>query len=779
MSRKEKLLQSAQKNLKKKQVSKAIKDYQKLVELEPQDVRCRQKLGELLSRSNRTEEALEQYEAVAKYYVENDFQVKAIAIFKQIQRLDPDHVQSYMRLAELNEKQGLVGNALSEYQALVSFHEKRNEQEEAVNVLKKMRDLDGSNLNVRAKLVETCARLGRSDEAVDEFQGISEVLKQKKAYDKILKLYEMFLPILPEVPAMQKGLASILIDKGEVDKGIRLVQDLLKQQPNDAELLTVLAHGYTTQGNHKSARMTYQQLVQLQPKDLDLRQALIQSCLADHQFTMALDDLEEWKDSFLQAERLTELKTFYEQLREQMPDDRRILQTLDSIYALTGDGDKLLDIMQPDAVAPSDMGEVVEDLLGDDDLLSTFDDDVQEDLEGDFLVAGVGEDIPEELDESDFLAIDDDEEISFDDLSDDAFATETAATDAPTEEDFFDLELELETNDSAPSDVSETGTEELVLDDVAAPAPAAEAAEVMLTSDAQSDDVFEFDDAELELEPLELEDEIVELELGDVVTDAPTTIQVAEDPATTLEEVDFFLQQGLTAEAEQLCRTFLEKSPDSAEIQNKLQQIRQDILASNSEPVEPVSPPEATAAADENVSLFDDLMAELEDEEVQEDTVAEEEDESATGNVRLGEKLDKNDVDSHYNLGIAYKEMGLLDDAIAEFRKILFDPERFVASHTLLGVCLAEKGQFDDAEKALKKGLEHVDLTDSQRYSLHYELGLLFEKMDQPLNALDSYQYVSDFDPLFRDVKSKVTALRDQLGMDAQEAVGKDRVSYL
>ena len=65
---KDKLLESAQKNLKKKQVVKAIKDYVKIVELDPADVRSRQKLAELYVRTSKNTEAYEQYESVAKYF---------------------------------------------------------------------------------------------------------------------------------------------------------------------------------------------------------------------------------------------------------------------------------------------------------------------------------------------------------------------------------------------------------------------------------------------------------------------------------------------------------------------------------------------------------------------------------------------------------------------------------------------------------------------------------------------------------------------------------------
>ena len=65
---KDKLLESAQKNLKKKQIPKAIKDYAKIVEIDPADVRSRQKLAELYVRTNKNSEAYEHLEAVANTF---------------------------------------------------------------------------------------------------------------------------------------------------------------------------------------------------------------------------------------------------------------------------------------------------------------------------------------------------------------------------------------------------------------------------------------------------------------------------------------------------------------------------------------------------------------------------------------------------------------------------------------------------------------------------------------------------------------------------------------
>ena len=117
-SKKDKHLDSAQKFLIKGQVDRAIREYEQAVTLDPKDVRVRQKYAELLVRANRKNEALREFEVIGKFYADNGFFLKAIAVYKQIQKIDPTNSGTSLTLATLNEKQGLVGNALAEYKAV-------------------------------------------------------------------------------------------------------------------------------------------------------------------------------------------------------------------------------------------------------------------------------------------------------------------------------------------------------------------------------------------------------------------------------------------------------------------------------------------------------------------------------------------------------------------------------------------------------------------------------------------------------------------------------------
>ncbi len=147
-------------------------------------------------------------------------------------------------------------------------------------------------------------------------------------------------------------------------------------------------------------------------------------------------------------------------------------------------------------------------------------------------------------------------------------------------------------------------------------------------------------------------------------------------------------------------------------------------------------------------------------------------------------ELESTDTESHYNLGIAYKEMGLYDDAIAEFDKASIDPVRAIDCITLTGQCHMEAGEMDAAMESFKKGLAHEGLNEEGRMTLNFEIGMLHQMNGQLLEALEYFQLVAEKDSFFRDVSELIKNLRRELGLDDSDdddgpQGNRDRVSYV
>lgn len=705
---KDKLLESAQKNLKKKQVAKAIKDYAKIVEIDPADVRSRQKLAELYVRTNKNTEAYEQYESVAKYFSSNGFHLKAIAIYKQMQRLDPSQISIFNRLAELNEKQGLLGNAMAEYRNLVSYFERNGMIADVIKTLEKMRELDPDNLNIRIKLAEVYANNERKDDGLEELESALEVLSEKGAYDKILKLYKMFLPLYPNNKKMQMGLALAFYEKGDYARGVTILANLLKGKQGDPDLLRLLGRGYTDVKNWPKARNTYLTLLDMDPTDLDVRESLIHCEISSGQYDHALSELEEWKDTFFQADRLDRLKEFYEILKEKLSDNSDVIETLDSIYELTGEGDKLLDILSEKQEEPEET--FIEETLSD-SLLGSSEEDITD--------------------------------TTFDlDLTD----SENLLEFDVVEEESVDLQLESIDDSFTADEVSSDAFIELEIDE-----------ELGLGQEENSNIDLSFDLPEEE---------------PSVEDNAPKRNIKAD-----LEEAEFYLQQGLYAESEKLCRDILDYAPDSQEAHQKLEEIA--AMRSQVDVVTGISADESDTVDPFTESFSDDdFNFNIDGLKPDEKT------EKKVFKTDVDEQIAADDMESHYNLGIAYREMGLYDDAISEFEKAEREPSRFVDCQTLKGLCFSDKNDYSSAERMLQQALDSQYLEDIQRLNLGYELGLLYERADRLNDALVSYRNVFSLDNNYRDVGDKIAMLTDALGIvdetfDSPVVETKERISFL
>jgi len=118
------------------------------------------------------------------------------------------------------------------------------------------------------------------------------------------------------------------------------------------------------------------------------------------------------------------------------------------------------------------------------------------------------------------------------------------------------------------------------------------------------------------------------------------------------------------------------------------------------------------------------------------------------------------DLSTHGDLGIAYKEMGLHDAAIAEFKQIMADPARKVFALTMIGECLEAQGALPDAVVRYKEALNSGPVADVECTQLYYLLGGAFERLGDASEALYFFEKVAKRGGQFRDVARRIEALK-------------------
>ena len=130
----------------------------------------------------------------------------------------------------------------------------------------------------------------------------------------------------------------------------------------------------------------------------------------------------------------------------------------------------------------------------------------------------------------------------------------------------------------------------------------------------------------------------------------------------------------------------------------------------------------------------------------------------------VDKQLGKEDYDTRYNLGIAYKEMGLIDEAIAEFQLAAKDENRVLECSSMLGICFLEKGMPKLAVKWFEKGLKAQGRSDEEYQGLRYDLAMALEASGEIDKAFGLFTELYGQDANFRDVASKVRELKAALG---------------
>jgi tetratricopeptide (TPR) repeat protein len=284
---------------------------------------------------------------------------------------------------------------------------------------------------------------------------------------------------------------------------------------------------------------------------------------------------------------------------------------------------------------------------------------------------------------------------------------------------------------------------------------------------------------EIEVES-EAEPEFIEEEVEEIYVEGATDSHEAVEQA--LEEADFFASRGLWEDARAILADQLARSPTHPLLTERLREVDGAIAASGEsqtiersqlagsqqaqakdrsfdvaaslDALDELPPPPSQSAKDGAFSSQADFAHNA--EEVDVDQVF------AKFKAGVRAQVAESDSATHYDLGVAYKEMGLLPDAIHEFELAARDAQRQCMCYAMIGMIHLEQSKLDQAAAAYIRGLEAQGKTVEQEMSLYYDLGNVYEMKNSNEDALYYFQKIARRDPGFRDVKDRIAALQPQ-----------------
>jgi len=260
---KQKALDSAQKFLQKGQIEKAIVEYRKVCEADPEDLRAMQKLGDLYVRQGARQEAIAVYTRLAETLTARGFANRAVSIYKQILQLNPLLVPVYVKLSELFKELGLSKDARIFNQRAIEILQKTGNQDDLQVLLRRIVEGDPEDAISRITLAETYLKSGNTDRAVEELQAALPLLREQKLDELFIRAAERLLYHDPDNVDLCRELAVLHLRRHEVPRAMKLLLFCRKKDPEDVETMDLLARHFIASGHGDKAIMVLAEKVKV------------------------------------------------------------------------------------------------------------------------------------------------------------------------------------------------------------------------------------------------------------------------------------------------------------------------------------------------------------------------------------------------------------------------------------------------------------------------------------------------------------------------------------
>ena len=274
-TKRESLIASAEKSLQKGKVDSALKDYLKVLEETPGDINVLNKVGDLFVRLNRNEESIPYFTRIAEHYSRDGFFLKAIAIYKKINKLDPARLDVYERLAELYAKQGLAIEAKSQYQVLADYHAKNENVIGAIGIYQKMVATEPGNIQLHVKLADLYTQARRTAEALKEYAAVATLLRERGAGDEAVQVYDKALRLGPDNGEILRMYVPMLLESGRVDEAREHLRRALETTPRSVPLFLLAADVALAAGDVEQARLYAGKAQAVEPESDEVLHAVV------------------------------------------------------------------------------------------------------------------------------------------------------------------------------------------------------------------------------------------------------------------------------------------------------------------------------------------------------------------------------------------------------------------------------------------------------------------------------------------------------------------------
>jgi tetratricopeptide (TPR) repeat protein len=791
---KAKAIRAAEKYLASGKIPSAIQEYTRIVEHEADDFNALNTLGDLYARVEKRAEAAACYRRVAEHYRGQGFTLKAVAMYKKLTRFAPEDQHTALALASLYEQQGLMMDARQHYLVAAEALSRAGQSREALDVLRRIADLDPSNTEIRLRLAESFAKEKLPDLAAEAYTEAGARLSARKEFEPALDAFNKALALLPASHAALHGMLSAHAALGTADDAAEVLERAIAERPGDLEVRAMLARAYVDAEDAQRAEAATHELVGRDPSSFMLLFDVARLYLRQGNPDDAARLLDYVAEPALAARQESALAELLQEVLARNPEQMDAHRLLVRCYSSMHDEAKLRSALERLADAAEATGAVEDERRALTRLARLAPDDQGnlarlEELGGPLFeesgqAQGGGGSEPPSFER--FM------------LKDDAAEEVEAPAEAPPP--------------SAPS------AAEFEWNSVAEPAaaaapvapPSADASASFADLNDLTDGGSEFETAgqtpapnappQTGFQEFDFTTPVAETGAPEQASGASVERMLKQE----LESVEFYIEQGYADIArdtlDMLERQYGEH-PQIAALRARLAPAEDAAAAGGFDPAAAFDPNSAydpgatfdttTADGAHEPAAFDptafEMPATFEVTPVPEPPAQQASpnnsqaqpqgagidpglaaifDEFREAVEDGGEEESGGDFDTHYQMGLAYREMGLLDQSVEEFQAAAGQAApgdgtpRFLQCCNMLGHCFMEKGMPRPAALWFKRGLEAPGHTEDEYQAMRYDLGTAYEQMGDNSRAIEVLSEVYAIDVSYRGVAERLRELQ-------------------
>ncbi len=222
---KEKIIDLFKGLFQKKGAGGDIKELMARSAADPSDMRVKLQIGKHYFRDKEVKKGIDIYREVAEAYTEENFLLKAIAIYKEILKYSPGSVEFNERLGDLFHKMEMTSDAAQQYQIVIHYYQTHHRPEESLRVSQKLVVADPHPIEHRLKLAEIYFNQGMEEESLREYENLGRQLrKEMKRLDVLAEVYEKILLKRPKEMGLLRELCVFYLKLKNPQKAIRKIE---------------------------------------------------------------------------------------------------------------------------------------------------------------------------------------------------------------------------------------------------------------------------------------------------------------------------------------------------------------------------------------------------------------------------------------------------------------------------------------------------------------------------------------------------------------------------